>query len=349
MGLIKNYPQFNPDIINNSTAVPESMDTADELAMEMHEDYVLTKHKVKKLKAEFLDAVSEWHVLPGKVELNEYIEFNSKPLEDGTVRKIQEHFGNIGMQAFKYLNGEIEPDHDITYQAELTIKGQDSYTTTNLGSVLYGIFYDLPDADSFSITSYYKGPSVVACPLSDQENFTYKAFEFLFNHGSGWCRKYENGHWLGYYHNDWVDLFEKDSIITEMISYNTDILDKNYGMKWWCWNLDLYVDFDFNKHPHILSALQDAVRRHIPKDQLEYCEGTWEDGEYQILVHSIGWEPLKLRVVQDFLDEINAIIEPIKNECSCDCEGDWYITRLPFAVATWVWTDDGFKVIGVEY
>ena len=95
--------------------------------------------------------------------------------------------------------------------------------------------------------------------------------------------------------------------------------------------------------------MQDAVRRHIPKDQLEYCEGTWEDGEYQILVHSIGWEPLKLRVVQDFLDEINAIIEPIKNECSCDCEGDWYITRLPFAVATWVWTDDGFKVIGVEY
>ena len=57
---------------------------------------------------------------------------------------------------------------------------------------------------------------------------------------------------------------------------------------------------------------------------------------------------LSLRVVQDFLDELNRILEPIKSECDGYGMGNWYITDAPFAIATWDWTEDGFKITGTE-
>lgn len=85
------------------------------------------------------------------------------------------------------------------------------------------------------------------------------------------------------------------------------------------------------------------------EDQLEQCEQEWENGELGYLVSSIGWYPKKMRIIQDFLDEINEILEPIKSECNCGCVGSWYITEAPFSIATWSWTDDGFKILGVSY
>ena len=36
-------------------------------------------------------------------------------------------------------------------------------------------------------------------------------------------------------------------------------------------------------------------------------------------------------------------------ECEGSGEGNWYIKNPPFAVATWGWTEEGFKVIGINY
>ena len=48
------------------------------------------------------------------------------------------------------------------------------------------------------------------------------------------------------------------------------------------------------------------------------------------------------------MDEINKVLLPIKNEIDAGGEGIWEV-RNEFAVATWDWTDEGFKVIGNCY
>lgn len=96
----------------------------------------------------------------------------------------------------------------------------------------------------------------------------------------------------------------------------------------------------------ILAALRDAVRRYIPQDQVQDCECAWEDDNAGILCWSVFWEPAELRVVQDFLDELNEILKPIMNECDGICIGEWYIKEPPFAIATWDWTEGGFNITG---
>ena len=161
--------------------------------------------------------------------------------------------------------------------------------------------------------------------------------------------------------------------------------------------MDLGVSIDFEKHPDVIKRLHEAVRKHIPADQLEYCERKWDEtydnyeitdealhddigftaadveeilkkvyidyvekypdsileegfqDDYDILCNSIQWCPRTLRVVQDFLDEVNHILEPIMHEVEGGCDGKWYISDPPTAVAMWTWTENGFKVVGTEF
>ena len=98
--------------------------------------------------------------------------------------------------------------------------------------------------------------------IGKTEKFTYMQHEFLYNHGEGRIRKFENG--------EWIDLENQ---------FTTDIVDVNFGIDWWCWNLDLCVEFDFDKYPDIVNSLRKCVRNSIPKDQVKYCEDTWEEGD----------------------------------------------------------------------
>ena len=144
--------------------------------------------------------------------------------------------------------------------------------------------------------------------------------------------EFENGKWL--------DLSSE---------YSSDIVDRDFGADWWCWNVDICIDFDFDAHPQILQDLQNVVRKHIPSDQLRYCEDAWADGDTQILISSITWTPRTLRPVKNLLDEINEIIKPILSECD-GWSGDfnWCQVNVPFAVADIVWTSDGFAIKGLE-
>ena len=342
MGLISSYPKFNAAVVRNDNAQLDDVNV-DALTQEMYDDYILSKNRVERLMSEFSGLCSTFHFIPGDVDLNECIEFKSKPKQQSTITYIQEHFAFMAIQAIKAQNGMLE-DNDITYSAELTIYGKDSYTTTDLFAFVNGIMYDLPKADGFKITSIYYGPSVAPWFNDDVreefrrtveridkcEQFTYTVYEFLYNHGEGGCSKYQNG--------KWVDL---------KAQYKHEIIDCDFGNDWWCWNLDLDVDFDYEEHPEILAALQQAVRKHIPADQVKYCESAWEDGDVGILINSITWCPRTLRVVQDFLDEVNKILGPIKAECSgFGGECGWYQPQVPFAEANWDWDDEKGFVIG---
>lgn len=343
MGLILDYPKFNANIVRNENVQIDDINV-ETLTREIYEDYVLGKEKVDRLKKEFSSLCSPISFVPGNEDLDECIEFKNKPAIQSTITYIQEHFAFLAIQAIKSQNGMLE-DNSISYSAELTIYGADGYTTTNLFEFVHGIMYDLPNADGFKIISNYLGPSVTPWNNSDvreqfwqvverigsYEDFVYTNYGFLYNHGAGFCQKYING--------EWVDLKKQ---------YTTEIIDVDFGRDWWCWNLDLYIEFDFAEHPNIVAELQQAVRKHIPADQLQYCEDFWEDGSLDVLINSIQWYPRTLRVVQNFLDEVNRILKPIKSECK-GSGGDqgWYNPFYPFAEANWDWDDEvGFVIRG---
>lgn len=342
MGLVSSYPKFNAEVVRNDNAQLDDVNV-DVLTQEMYDDYVLSKKRVERLMSEFKDLCAPYNIIPGMVDLNECIEFRCKPQQQSTITYVQEHFAYIAMQALKARYGILE-EKDIAYSAELAVYGANGYVTTDPIAVVNGIMCDLPNAEGFKVTSLYYGPSLAPWfddaireefrktveKIGQCEQFNYTVFEFLYDHGCGGSNRYENGQW-----------------VTEKLPRTTDIIDRDFGKDWWCWNLDLYVDFDYEAHPEILADLQQAVRRHIPADQVQYCEDAWEDDDVGILINSITWQPRTLRVVQDFLDEVNAILRPIQSECkgsSGDC--GWFQTGAPFAEANWDWTDDGFIIKG---
>lgn len=404
VGLIDDYPDFDHEIASYPDAVYVDEQDIERKAKEMFDDYVMKyckeielnnyyNHRVDKLRADYDNYSSIIQVLPSVDIVNESIEFKTKPVLQETITRIQARFGFLGLQAVKKLRGELDNDIYLRYSSELTIYGEGGYSTSDIGRFLHGIFYDLPNAQGFKIISSYYGPSLMPYvnteiredfrmtidKIGENEVFTYKLFDHHGNSGESYFAKYENG--------QWIDLEEQ---------YSEDIIDKDFGQDWWSYNMGLGVSIDFEKHPDVIKRLHEAVRKHIPADQLEYCEREWYEpyenyeitdeallddigftaadveeilknayidyvgenpdsileeefqDDYEILCNSIQWCPRTLRVVQNFLDEVNHILEPIMHEVEGGYAGKWYISDPPAAVAMWTWTEDGFKIVGTE-
>ena len=343
--LIDSYPPFIPDLKENTMAELHDFDPV-RLANDMFSENI-ARYQAEKLMSQFSDFLSPIYFIPGDIEISEYLELKQKPILSGTIPALQASFSYLAMRAINYQYEEKEHDRMISFNATLTTYGEEIKTTTDIFEFMFGLMNDLPAAERFEICSHYNGPGFggmvddeIHEPFyyayefdknEERNNVTYKCFEFLYNHGEGGCMKFENG--------SWVDLRKQ---------YRQDVLDMDFGSEWWCWNMDLNVEFEFSKYPEIVRALKDTVRKYVPEDQIGYCEQEWDDCGYDVLINSISWYPRKLRVVQDFLDEINRIIMPIKNECECMTMGNWYIVDGPKAMATWEWFEEGFRVIGSE-
>jgi len=313
------------------------------LAEEMYFVNIAT-YRGQKIFEELNRYCSPVRFVPGEADINEYIEFRSKP-SLYIIHQLQIYFGNLAKTAFKNL--EDKPGSDFKFNATLNIYGNINRVTSNIYEFVYYLNKELPYADHFSFVSSYSGPRFagqvddeIDVPLYEMINFeecekacdiSYASFEFLYNHGEGGCTKYVDGEWKE------LELTTSD-----------EILDKEFSENWWCWNQDLYFKFDFDKYPEILEAVQDTVKRYIPESELQYCQNAWEDEGPEFLIRSISWFPRKLRELQNFLDELNVIIAPIKHECECYCIGDWWIPHFPFAMAKWDWFEDGFYVRGTE-
>ena len=127
-----------------------------------------------------------------------------------------------------------------------------------------------------------------------------------------------------------------------------DIINKTFDEEWWSYNLNLWTDFDFEKYPEIIEQLHNIVRNNIPKSEVSYCESTWEFGDINVLCSGIQWNCSSLSEIQSFLDKLNKVLLPIKDEVNAGGEGTWEV-KNEFAVATWEWTDQGFKVKGCLY
>lgn len=308
----------------------------------------LAKDRIRSLEAEFMELISPIQLVSSNITLHEYIEFREKPSNPGIVRELQGYFASLCMPVLQYQYGDAQRGAPLDFRATVEIDGAEPILSQNLLDFVNIILYKLPTAERFKIESFYQGeefrwdkckPWELSGDLlkffetgMEYEKFCFKQFAFYSSSGEYEAFKIVDGKWVNFRNE-----------------YTPDIIHKEFGTDWGCWNLDMSVDFDFEKHSDILEQLHAAVKKHVPADEYDYCLGAWEDGELQILINSISWFTPKLSVVQDFLDEINKILLPIKDECECGAQGDWFMEEENFAVATWDWFDDGFKVVGTEY
>lgn len=263
----------------------------------------------------------------------------------------------------------------VTLNATLTV-GQKCFSSTDAEGFREALYEELPDAEGFivdltcsgrlhelyeeefieedneesneegdeqtdmiSIYDVWTGAGMLDTLESYKRKnpFTYKLFVFYPDSGDFLYHKILDG---------------KD--IDVLASGTVDIIDQTLSHDWWSEQLHLWAAFDISKYPDKLEQLHNIVRSSIPENQVGYCEEVWEDEDEDycnptLLCNGIQFDCKSLREVQDFLDKINAVLLPIKNEIyDAGGDGTWEV-REEFAVATWVWTDEGFKVKGLKY
>lgn len=346
IGLINKYPVFNADIENKPDAVPLTIDDVDEVSRTMFAAYVANQARVDELFNEIEGMMSPITIIPSYMDIDEYLQFDHKPETKETIVQIQRHFLTLALCAKKDEYNEEKNGYASSFHATLTIAGPAGYTTSNLREVLYGLRYDLPDADGFTINSSYHGSNpyfeddpITALSLMSlfddmgkTENFTYKTFQYHANSGGYILRSFRDGKYI-----------DPEPLCT------TDVLDKHYPGGWFNERGTLAISYDFPNHPDILQKLRDVTRKHC-RDQyeIEECENIWEmdDEDTFTIVSQLCCDTL--REMQNFLDEINRIIKPITEQVECTDEYCWYLTDFPYGIAFLYWTDVGFIIKGTE-
>lgn len=346
MGLISKYPSFNAQVLKKTEAIPMSF--TDDIAKEMFADYVRTKYVADEYYRKIMELRCEKDIrfINGNVVYNEVVDLKGCPNKE-TVQLLKEHFGLLVYLKQKQLTQGCENGADeIQLSMELIVQGNNAYTTNDMYEVLEGIFNDVEKSEGFKISSRYYGETLESwfnkeavrttwefaeelierCP-----NVSYKYFRFEYNYGEEGFGKYVDG--------SYIDLTS---------GYSHKVLDTSKD-QWFCWYADLVVDFDFDKYPRVLQELRRVVKKYLPKEEYENTVPFWEDGELGHLVVSAQWLPNRLREIQNFLDEINTIIEPIKDECDCGADGTWIGFGETYIIAKWQWTDNGFIVSGKEW
>lgn len=355
LGLINNFPAFNAqiDVYPDAEYVDEKY--IEEKAQKMFLDYLAALDEEQYI--EWQDYDSYTYDIEGTVDMHERLEFKRNPKQPALIDYIQNY-----LLTLLRLSNERSPEKakanewPVTLDAKVVI-GDETYSSKDADAFCEAIIKKLPKADGFiidlncdgNLTEYYgfymirKDAVWTGCGMFDtleqykrRNDFEYKLFIFYD------CDR----------DND-SDRIECKKIsdrkeINVFADCTDDIVDRSFDDEWWSWSLNLCVEFDFDKYHNELLQLQNVVRNYIPASEVQYCEDGWNLGYYAILCNGIQWSCRSLREVKDFLDKINLILMPIKDEIDATCDGIWVI-RNRFAVATWKWTDEGFKIVGTEF
>ena len=218
LGLIKSYPQFVPSIEQPLDAKFIDEEDIEKKAMGMFLDYVekynaqeesenYYSRRVDSLLDEFVEFCSPNKVIPNLIYIDEIIDFKSKPVQNKIIKCIQEHFAHYGMLGLRHLRGEQIDKRGFDYKAELTIYGDEEYTSANLVEFLYSLMHELPNAEGFRIVSHYYGPNPlfdnnvrepfedIISRIGNLDAFSYSIHEYQCIDGENYYSKFENGKW----------------------------------------------------------------------------------------------------------------------------------------------------------
>lgn len=162
--------------------------------------------------------------------------------------------------------------------------------------------------------------------ISTVENLTYTVQLFEEQSCLGEYKKVENG--------VWTDLSD---------SCPPADFDTAYAWNWYPYEVIVTTDFDYDKYPEIVKALQDCVKKHLPEIEFESSKLFWDAQEHFLIYNPISWTVSSLAPVKAFFDEVNSILKPIMSECRGEADSaEWFQTVAPFNKATCKWTDEGF-------
>ena len=367
LGLITDYPTFDYNVKSFPDAEYKDEEEIEKKALEMFLEYAAEYNaqleREKYIEQDDYDWIS--YSVEGNVEeMHEFLEFSHKPKQLEIIEYIQKYLltlVRLSIERSPDRAEELELSHPVTLDSILIID-EDRYSSTDIDSFVEAVIEKLLTANRFSIDikcngvlrEYYNdepdensdvrlnmilkdavwtggGMFDTLTSFKRRNMFTYKLAVFYPDKGESDYKKILNG-----------------KEIDVIASGTEDIINKEASDEWWSYMLDLWAEFDFDKYHDKLIQLQEIVRTNIPKSEVPYCEGTWEDGELHILCSSIQWNCKSLKEVQVFLDKLNEVLLPIKDELDAGGEGTWEISS-EFAVATWDWTDQGYKVKGICY
>ena len=375
LGLIKNYPDFNPDVEACLDAKYNEDKEIDRKAKEMFLSYV--KEFDAQIERDQYVKIRKSRILPehleGNVEMHEYLEFPHYPYQPEVLDYLQ-----VYLSSLLRLSDERSPERaekngvewPVTFDAKLII-GEKVYVSSEKDAFVKALAEELPEADGFVLDLncdgnlreyYYDLPDTGI--VSSGSLFIEKGVDVMMRKGDVWKGEGMYDALLSYKRKDSftyklaIYYPDRDWSVYEKIENGMDmdvlercdqtILEKKFSKEWWSSSLNLYVSFDTKKNADKLVKLRDIVRNSIPESEIEFCESVWEEGEQQTLCNGIQWCPKDINEVQYFLNQINEVLLPIIDEVDGEGTGYWEI-REEFAYATWKWTEQGFKIVGVSY
>ncbi len=347
--LVRSYPEFNSDIGYYPDASYDEEAAITEKAEEMFLAYVIAERDKYRVRLDLNNDAHREYFSKGIAIMHEYLEFDHPVNLKPTVDHIKEYLGYIIALAIKpddnsesedealwnrlYLGIVLRVD-DKTYQFH-----KDYLSNNDIPEEFYNGLKEMSSAGSFSVDIHadgnLRGFYLISCDsetgeflqtideespwigrgLSDylesirrRENFTYKGM-FVYN---------------AYNYDSEIHYIKNGKIYDVEDIASPDILNEQNGSEWTGSSIILVANCDYDEHPELIETLHETVRAFVPANQLPYIEDVWDEGEYGVLLNGTDWIVNDLQVVQDFLDKVNLILEPVADECDYFIEHCWY-------------------------
>lgn len=364
LGLIRDYPQFNDSIGVYPDACYNDDELITEKAREMFCAY-LEEYNAQAEREKYIEpSTSELctYSISGDIVMHEHLCFEHMPKQKAVTEYVTKYLENFVRLTIEHSSGS-NPDisHPVVFRCTLSLAGGETYSTDATDDFLDAITNKLPIANGFIIDITCKGIVRELFTLFDEdgigdvnllekdalwngagmldqmeyykrrERFIYKLAIFYPNSGEYKYEKIANGRT--------VDI---DALMTPDFALN---ITPN---AWSVDSLDLIANFDFEEHSDILNKLHNIVRESVPKSQLAFCEDGWEDGDPGLLLNSICWNTYTFEEIQQFLDDINSVLNPIADTVDAESYGYWENPSM-FALAKCRWTGTKFELVGTFY
>lgn len=382
LDLINSYPDFDENIAENPEASFDEDIQITEKAMAMFIDYI-EKHpkdsQGRLVTFDFRNPAHWAYAVHGRVEMHEYIEFDHQPYYQSTLEYLQRYVQFLDDMAWE--RGDCE-DPNSTVHAKFVIKidGVTAFPTENNTS-LYTVLTDaLPKARNFSIDcrvygnlrSFYENPDENARTnainegdlwqgrgmadqleaLKKREKFIYKAMFWYPDDDS---------------HTEFAYIRNGKSYDVEDIC-KTNFLSSAKEYAFYGDDMSMYAEFDYQSHPEIVQLLRKTVLTYLPDDEHSYIEELWEEnddeGDSGYLLSGSCIADADLSKSQQFVEQINKILEPIADQCAIYMNYSVWISKndkpdpsVPslehcfydeknFGVASFVWRDHKLQLVG---
>lgn len=282
----------------------------------------------------------------GAVDFHEYLKLDCCAKKPEMMMYLKNHLTAI----FDMLDMSIEGGRDASMDMTLVLNNDEVYCSQRRGEFMAAVQEKLPLAHSVCVdcnardiyTMFCLQDETFCAPLMAEtvdafegaEDFTFKSFVYYHSSGEYAYQLFENGRR--------VDYKEK---------FSENILKERVNGGWHGEDVGLIIWFDFQKHADVLKSLRNVACKYLPAEEFENSAELWDDPDEDdgILVNANYWQVDSLQPIQAFADELNAVLAPIMDEVTVKVEDYGWNCFESFALANWVWTENGFQVMGVKF